>query len=83
MVHNGHAEDQIEALVVREEQIRAQVIETLIREVSASGSDHVFIATERDEPSLGWTEARRPATYTAAYLQNIERNLRIVFPSER
>ena len=80
--HKGYAEDQIEALVVvLEEQIGAQVIETPVWKVGASGSDRVFVSVEPDESGLGRIEARCPAAHAGAHFQNVERYIGAAFLS--
>src|SRR4051794_26518070 len=80
MVHGGHAEDQIEALIlVWEEQIGAQEIETLIRKVRPGGLDQIFASFDPNEPGLRRIEARRPETCAGTYFEGVERSSANVF----
>jgi len=81
VVHDRHAEDQVEALVlVREEQVWAQAIETHFRKVGAGALDQIFAGVDPDKPGLRRIEARRPTTRTGTHFQNVEWNLGGLLP---
>jgi hypothetical protein len=74
VLHDGYTENQIEAFIfVRKQQVWSKLIETLLREICARSSDHVFAAVDSGESGPRGIEARGPATDAGANVQNIER----------